>query len=102
MKYMQISALTMDEAELMVKTIDKWIRFHFNLYGLKRDTSFNARANAGRAQIRVKIYPEVWSYISSGAMGEIVHLLNKDLQFHVERITKDFEVLDLSTCEAEI
>lgn len=102
MKYMQISALTMDEAELMVKTIDKWVRFHFNLYGLKRDTSFNARANGGRAQIRVKVYPEVWDYIKSGAMSEIVNLLGKDIQFHVEHITKDFQVLDLSTCEVEL
>lgn len=102
MNYMNISALKMEEAELMVKTIDKWIRFHFNLYGVQRDTSFNARANAGRAQVRVKIHPEVWAYIKSGAMSEIVNLLNKDIQFHVEHITKDFQVLDLSTSEAEI
>lgn len=103
MIYMNISALTMEEAEIMLKIIDKWLRHFFNTHGVQRLASFNKKANDNfRAQIRVTIDEHMWEYIQDGAMWESVHRLNKGMSFHREMLNDTTKVIEFSTAEATI
>ena len=99
MMHMNVSALTMEEAETMLEVLDKWIRFHFTSYGVHRRASWNRRANDGiRAQIRVDL-PEVqWEYIREGYCYEVVEKLGKAVTW--EEILPG--IIELSTEEAAI
>lgn len=99
MLHIIISALTMEEAETMLRLLDKWIRFHFNNYGAHRRTSWNRRANDGiRAQIRVDL-PEVqWRYIQREYCFEIAEKLEKSITW--EEIFPG--IVELSTEESAI
>lgn len=101
MKYITISALTMEEAETMLKILDKWIRHYYNSYGVQRLTSWNRRANDGiRAQIIGKIDYTIWDYVKFGVMHEITERFEKGLSYHLEG--RNHEVIDFCTCEAGI
>lgn len=102
MMYMNISALTMEEAETMLKTLDRWLRHFYNVDGVHRVTSFNRRANGFRAQIRVQIEKEMWDYVKDGVMFDVMHRLHKAISYHVEHTSEDFRVLEFATAEATI
>lgn len=103
MMYMNISAMTMEEAELMLKILDRWLRHFYNVHGVHRETSFNRRANDNiRAQIRVKIEKEMWDYVRDGVMSDTMHRLDKAISFHTEQISHDFKILEFATAEATI
>ena len=103
MMYMNISALTMEEAEFMLAILDRWLRHFYNTHGVHRETSFNRRANDGiRAQIRVTIDKAMWDYVKDGVMWDVTHRLDKACSYHQERITDEFRVLEFATAEATI
>lgn len=103
MMYMNISALTMEEAETMLKILDRWLRHFYTVHGVRRITSFNRRANDGiRAQIRVQIDRPMWDFVRNGVMSESLHRLHKSMAFHTEQISPELRVLEFSTVEAEI
>lgn len=94
-----ISAMTLEEAELMLKILDKHLRRVFNTYGVKRCNSWNRYANDGiRAQITGRISREMWETIKRPAIDEMVNTLLKAISYEVVFST----VIDLSTKEAEI
>ena len=76
--YVVISAKTLDEAELMLKYLDKWLTFHFNTYGAKRETSFSPRTN-GRGQIIVTVRKSELQYIKNGLISELVNRTSKSI-----------------------
>lgn len=99
MIYMNISALTMEEAEAMLALLDKWIRFHFTSYGAHRRASWNRRANDGiRAQIRIDLHRFQWDYIKEEYCFELMHQLGKAISW--EEIVPG--IVELSTEESEI
>ena len=101
--YMNISALSMEEAELMLRILDRWLRHFYDVPGVHRETSFNRRANDGiRAQIRVTIDKTMWYTVKDGVMYETTRRLGKGCSFHQERITSEFRVLEFATAEATI
>lgn len=103
MMFMNISAMTMEEAELMLKVLDQWLRHYYNVYGAHRETSFSRRGNLGiRAQIRVRIEKEMWDYVRDGVMYEITHRLDKGCTYYLEQISDTLQVIEFSTTEAEI
>lgn len=94
-----ISAMTLEEAELMLKILDKHLRRVFNTYGVKRCNSWNRYANHGiRAQITGRVSREMWETIKYPAMDEMSNALLKSISYEVVFST----VIDLSTKEAEI
>ena len=76
--YVVISAKTLDEAELMLKYLDKWLTFHFNCYGAKRENSFGPRTN-GRGQIIVTVRKSEFQYIKNGMISELVNRTGKSI-----------------------
>lgn len=78
MLYINLSALSMEEAEIMLKIIEKWARHFFNVYGVKRRTSWSVKAN-GRAQIMITVDRNIWEKIGDGVRGETAHRLNKSM-----------------------
>ena len=92
-----ISAKTLEEAELMLKILDKWLTFHFNCYGAKRETSFSRRAN-GRGQIRVTVRENEFRYVQKGMISELVSRTGKSIVYY--EVFKGFA--ELSTEEAAI
>lgn len=103
MMYMNISAMTMEEAELMLKILDRWLRHFYNVPGVHREASFNPRANNGiRAQIRVTIDKAMWDYVRDGVMYEVTRRLEKGCSYHQERISDTFRVLEFATAESTI
>lgn len=95
--YINISAKTLEEAETMLKILDKWLTFHFNCYGAKRDTSFSPRAN-GRGQIRVIVRENEFRYIQKGMISELVKVTGKSIVW--DEIIKGYA--ELSTEEVAI
>ena len=94
-----ISALTANETEIMVKSLDRCIRNYFNSYGAHRRNSWNRKANDGiRAQIRVSLPAEQWDYIKEVYASELVHKLNKSIS--VCSIVSN--IIEVSTEEADI
>lgn len=101
--YITISALTMEEAETMLKILDKWLRHFFNTYGVRRDTSFNRRANDNiRAQIRGEIDKAMWDEVYNGVMREVTHRFEKGTSYHIEKISDTLKVIDFCTCESAL
>lgn len=97
-----ISALTMEEAEFMLKILDKWLRAYYNTDGVHRRTSFNRRANLGiRAQIVCEVDREMWDYVHEGATWEMVRRMGKAISTEVYHFGKNVEV-DFCTEEAEL
>lgn len=100
--YITISALTMEEAEFMLKILDKWLRHFYNTYGAKRLTSFNRRANDNiRAQILVTVDREMLDYVKSGATWEMMHRLDKGISYHINR-GPNLSVVEICTCESAL
>ena len=95
--YINISAKTLEEAETMLKILDKWLTFHFNCYGAKRETSFSRRAN-GRGQIRVIVRESEFKYIKNGLISELVSRTGKSIVY--DEIIKGYA--ELSTEEVAI
>ena len=98
MMFININALTMEEAEFMLKVIDKWACHFYNVYGVKRIASYNARANEGRAQIRIEIPEEIWNYIKEGLQLQMVRLLDKRTIFY----QVSGNCYEYSTCESDV
>lgn len=92
-----ISAKTLEEAETMLKILDKWLTFHFNCYGAKRNTSFSPRAN-GRGQIRVIVRENEFKYIKNGLISELVNRMGKSITCY--EVIKGY--IELSTEEVAI
>lgn len=95
MLYINLSALSMEEAETMLKVIEKWARHFFNVYGVKRRTSWNARAN-GRAQIMITVDSDIWKKIGDGARGETAHRLGKSM-FYCKVVDNCYEYCTLES-----
>lgn len=95
--YVVISAQTLDEAELMLKYLDKWLIFHFNTYGAKREVSFGPRTN-GRGQIIVTVRKSELQYIKNGLISELVSRTGKSIVYsevikgHVELATEEVAI----------
>lgn len=99
MKRITISALTLDECEIMLKIIDRWLRAYYNVDGVQRRNSWNRRANDGiRAQIVGLVHAEAWNLIHENAVWEIMRTLHKP----ITDCTNYGDVADVSTEEASI
>ena len=79
-----VSAMTLEESEVMLKVVDKWLRHYYNVAGVRRVTSFNRRATDGiRAQITARIDAKQWRFIRGGVLNEASALLGKNVGWYV-------------------
>lgn len=99
---MNISALRMDEAEIMLKATDKVLHRVYGVYAHRR-VSFNRRANDNiRAQIRVDIPEKYWDRIGCIIVYEAYRMLGyKPMVEHKDTIGA-LTYIEFSTREAEI
>lgn len=80
MKHLEILALTMEEAECMLKILDSWYTAQYNVMGVKRINSWNER-QSGIATIAVEISDVAWSKIQKGASWEMMRKLGKSIEY---------------------
>ena len=99
---MNISALRMDEAETMLKAVDKVLHRVYGIYAHRR-TSFNRRANDNiRAQIRVDVPEKCWHRVGCIIVYEAYLMLgHKWVVEHTDTIGA-LTYIEFSTEEAEI
>lgn len=97
--YIIVSALTLEEAEVMVKIIEKAVRKAEQGRGIHRTASWSRRANDNiRAQIVGTTDGVVWDYIGEEVMQTMTRQLRKSLKY--QQLVRG--VVELATCEATL
>lgn len=93
-----VCALKLDEAEIILKAIEKAIRQYTGHYGAHRRTSYPARANGGvRAVIEIEVDQIIWELIKRPLYREAVldwacRRLDKAIGIHYMRIIGAYEI----------
>lgn len=93
-----VCALTLEEAEILLRDIERIIRQYTGQYGAHRRTSYPARANGGaRAVIEIEVTPIIWELIKrplikEGDIGRAARQLDKAIGFRYIRIIETYEI----------
>lgn len=84
-----IIASTSEEAEFMLKIIERYARHYYNVYGVHRVNTHQFRTSC---VIKCNIESYIWRYIGSAAIASIMHLLGKATYWHKRQGTNNITI----------